>query len=77
MKIEVDADVQPVVTPTRRIPMALKEKFKKEIDILQKLGVISPMDKPTPWVSSVVVVTKKSGVLNAALKHECYQLPIL
>lgn len=71
MKIEVDADVQPVVTPTRRIPMALKEKFKKEIDILQKLGVIGPMDKPTPWVSSVVVVTKKSGVLNAAESTEC------
>lgn len=51
--------------------MALKEKFKKEIDILQKLGVIGPMDKPTPWVSSMVVVTKKSGVLNAAESTEC------
>ena len=86
VKIEVDADVQPVVTPTRRITTALKEKFKKEIDRLQNLGVIAPVDKPTPWVSSVVVATKKSGALricidprplNAALKREGYQLLIL
>ena len=86
VKIEVDANVQPVVTPTRRIPTSLKEKFKKEIDRLQNLGVIAPMDKPTPWVSSMVVATKKSGALricidprplNAALKRERYQLPIL
>ena len=43
------------------------------------------VDKPTPWVSSVVVATKKSGALricidprplNAALKRERYQFPI-
>ena len=81
VKIEVDANVQPVGTPTRRIPMALKEKFKKEIDRLQNLGVITPVEKPTPWVSSMVVATKKSGALricidlrplNAALKRERY-----
>ena len=75
-----------VMTPTRRIPTALKEKFKKEIDRFQNLGVITPVNKPTPWVSSVVVATKKSGalrictvprLLNAALKRERYQLPIL
>lgn len=54
--------------------------------MLQSLGVVIPVDKPTPWVSSVVVATKKSGALrvcidprplNAALKRERYQLPIL
>ena len=77
--------MEPVVIPTRRIPTALKQKFKKEIDRLQNLGVIAPVDKPTPWVSSVVVATKKSGALricidprplNAALNKR-YQLPIL
>ena len=86
VKIEIDANIQPVVTPTRRIPTALKEKFKKEADRLQNLGVIAPVEKPTTWVSSVVVATKKSGALricidptplNAALKRERYQLPIL
>ena len=86
VKVEVDPSVQPTITPTRRIPTALKERFKKEIDRLQSLGVIAPVDRPTPWVSSVVVATKKSGALricieprplNAALKRERYQLPIL
>ena len=44
------------------------------------------MDQPTPWVSSVVVTTKKSGALgvcvdprplNKALKRETYPMPIL
>ena len=60
VKVEVDPSVQPTITPTRRIPTALKERFKKEIDRLQSLGVIAPVDRPTPWVSSVVVATKKS-----------------
>lgn len=42
MKIEIDANIQPVITPTRRIPTALKEKFEKEVDRLHNLGVIVP-----------------------------------
>ena len=66
--------------------MALKEQFKEELDRLETLGVIARVDKPTPWVSSVVVATKKSGALrvsidpkplNAALKRERYHLPVL
>ena len=86
VQIEVDGTVRPEVTPTWRIPTALKEIFKTELTRLQELGVISPVDRPTPWVSSVVVATKKSGALriyidprplNKALKRERYQLPIL
>lgn len=51
--------------------MVLKEKFKKEIDIFQKLGVIGLMDKFILWVSSVVVVIKKFGVLNVVESIEC------
>ena len=81
MKVEADPNVQPIITPTRRIPTALKERFTKE-----NLGEIAPGNRPTPWVSSVVVATKKpralrisidSRPLNAALKRERYQLPIL
>ena len=84
--LEVHENVRPVVTPTRRIPTALKEKFRHEIKRLEDLGVIAPVEKPTPWVSSVIVATKKSGALrvcidprplNKALKRERYQLPVL
>ncbi|XP_028419155.1 uncharacterized protein K02A2.6-like [Dendronephthya gigantea] len=86
VKLEVEKDARPVVVPTRRVPIALKEQFKGELDRLEELGVIAKVDKPTPWVSSVVVATKKSGQLrvcidpkplNAALKREQYHLPVL
>ena len=64
VKVEIEPNVQPVITPTRRTPAALKERFKKEIDRLHNLGVIAPADRPTPRVSSVVVATKKSGALR-------------
>ena len=56
---EVDESVRPEVTPTHRIPTALKEKFKTGLTRLEELGVIFTVDKPTPWVSSVVTETKK------------------
>ena len=83
---EVDESARPEVTPTHRIPTALKEKFKTELTRLEELGVIFTVDKPTPWASSVVTATKKSGTLmicidprtlNKALKRERYQLPVL
>ena len=86
VKLEVDEKVKPVITPTRRVPTALREKFKDELNRLEALGVIAKVDEPTPWVSSVVVTTKKSGSLrvcidpkplNAALKRERYPLPVL
>ena len=56
---QVDKSVRPEVTPTHRIPTALKEKFKTGLTRLEELGVIFTVDKPTPWVSSVVTETKK------------------
>ena len=59
---------------------------KQELDRLQQLEVIVPIDEPTPWVSSLAVVVKKSGALricidprplNTSLKRERYQLPVL
>ena len=84
--LQVDENAQPSITPPRRVPTALKEKYKKELKRLEDLRVISKVDDPTKWVSSVVIATKKSGALricidprplNQALKRETYQLPIL
>ncbi|PFX12884.1 Retrovirus-related Pol polyprotein [Stylophora pistillata] len=76
----------PVVAPPRRVPTSLKEKLRKELDRLQQMEVIAPIDEPTPWVSSLAVAVKKSGALricinprplNTALNRERYQLPAL
>ena len=75
-----------MITPPRRIPTALRDKYKGELNRLEYLGVLSKVDEPTSWVSSVVVTTKTYGQLrvcidprhlNRAQKRETYQLPIL
>ena len=86
VNLKVDESVDPVVSPARRIPIALKPKLKAELERLTKMGVIESVNEPTPWVNQMVIVEKKSGDLricldprnlNQALKREHYQLPIL
>ena len=83
--LEVEQGATPAVAPPRRVPTSLKSKLKQELDRLQQLEVIASIDESTPWVSSLAVV-KKSGALricidprplNASLKRERYQLPVL
>ena len=56
--LEVDQCATPVVAPPRRVPTSLKTKLKQELDRLQQLEVIAPIDEPTPWVSSLAVAVK-------------------
>ena len=84
--LHIRDDIKPRILPARRIPFALDEKFRKELDKMVEMGVITKVDEPTEWVSQVVVTTKKSGelrvcidpkFLNEALKREHYRLPLL
>lgn len=70
----------------RRVPLAIRPKLKKELDRLSMMGVITPVEEPTPWVSQIVIAHKKSGdirvcldphELNKSLMREHYTLPIL
>ena len=84
MHFETDSYVTPVVAATRRVPIALREPLIIELDKLQAMNVITPVDQPTDWVSNVVVALKKNGKLricidphhlNKALKRERCQPP--
>ena len=84
--LSVNENAEPSVTPSRRIPIVLREKFKGELDRFQKVGVWAKVDEPTAWVSSVGIATKRSGSLricinprplNQAVRREAHQLPIL
>ena len=84
--LEVDNSVKPVITPTRRVPTALKDELKEELIRYIEQEILTPVEEPVPWVSSLAVATKKSGALrvcidprplNEALKRETYQIPIL
>ena len=86
LTLQVNPDVKPVVMPDRRVPISVRPKLKEELDRLVSQGVIQPVDVPTPWVSQLVITTKKSGALrvcidpkelNKALLRESFTLPIL
>ena len=79
----VDENIKPVVQPPRRVPVAIREQLKKELDRLEDQGILSKQNEPTDWVSSLVCVTKKSGALrvcidpkplNTALKRNHYPM---
>ena len=83
--IQVDPSIPPVVNPPRRVPIALKDKLKVELDRMEELEVVKPVDEPTDWVNSLVVVEKpKTGALrvcldpkalNKAVKRQHYPIP--
>ena len=59
--LETDPNVAPTVMPPRRVPVALKEKLKNDLDRLTQRKVISPIQEPTDWVSSMIAAKKPDG----------------
>ena len=78
----VDPTVKPVIDPARRVPVALRVKVKEELDRMQQIGVIEPVEQPTEWVSSMVTIVKPNKLricvdprrLNEAVLREHYPL---
>ena len=81
LHLTVDKTVSPVILPVRKVPLAVKEPLRKEIERLVAQEILKPVDTPTDWVSSMVVVMKSNGKirlcidpkpLNQALKRNHY-----
>ena len=84
--LEINEDVQPVVCPPRRIPVALKARVKEKLAKMTKAGILEKVEEPSAWVSQMAVTTKKNGdlricidprPLNKALKREHHMMPVL
>ena len=50
------------------VPFALKPKLKEELQRMTKLNVIEPVEKPTDWVSALVIFSKPNGKLRICLE---------
>ena len=83
-EITLAENCTPVINAPRRVPVAIKDKLKSEIQRMVDLGVIEKVEAPTDWVNSIVVVGKPNGSirvcldpkdLNKAIKRERFQLP--
>ncbi|KAI2656552.1 Retrovirus-related Pol polyprotein from transposon 17.6 [Labeo rohita] len=59
--MKTDPTIPPVVRPARRIPFAMQDKVKKELQRMTDLGVISPISEPSEWVSFMVAAHKKDS----------------
>jgi transposase InsO family protein len=68
----------------RRVPIGLRERVKEELDRMQAMKVISPIEKDTEWCAGIVVAPKKNGKvrlcidlsqLNKHVRRELFPLP--
>ena len=61
----------PVRKPARKVPLALREKFKQEIDSMVKAGILTEVtpEMSTPeWLNSFVIVKKPNGNLKSLFR---------
>ena len=72
-----------VIHPPRKVPVALKDRVKTELERMQKIGVVEKQESPTPWVNSMVTVIKPNKSvricidprdLNKAIMREHYPM---
>ena len=65
--IRLNESATPVQHAPRRGQVALRDKVKETLDELHRSGVIVPVTKPTPWISSMLAVPKKNGTIRICL----------
>ncbi|RWS00170.1 uncharacterized protein B4U80_00378, partial [Leptotrombidium deliense] len=57
-KIQLKEGAKPRIVATRRIPVALRDKVKTELDKLEEMGIIEKVNQPTEWINRLVTVQK-------------------
>ena len=69
VKLYLDATITPIIQLPRKIPQAMVDPLKKEIDRMLDLGVIQKLDinKATDWCYNLVLVCKPNGKLRVCL----------
>ena len=86
VSLKVDTNIRPKALPCRKIPLAIEDDVRKEIDILIEREILVPVTEPTKWVNQMAVAQKSNGklricvdpqALNTALMREHYKLQTL
>ena len=70
-QMELDETVKPVVHPPRKLPVALRDRLKEELDKLVREKVITSVTEPTNWVSSLVLVNKPEKLRICIDPQDC------
>ena len=67
LQISLNNEVRPVIHATRRVPINLHDEVSTELQRMTSIGIITPVKRPTPWVSSITYARKKSGDIRICL----------
>ena len=61
--LQLKPDSKPYQVPPRQVAYALQKPFKEELDWLQKIDIITPLDvnETVEWCNSFVLVPKANG----------------
>ena len=87
VKLHIDNSVKSVAQPFRRTPFHVREQIKQQLQMDEDNDIIESSTGPTPWVSPVVVIPKKTQgkvcvcvdmrAANKAIKRERHNAPTL
>ena len=87
VKLHIDSEVKPVVQNHRRVPFHVRKDIEQQLQKDMDRGVIETPTGPTPWVSPIVVVPRKTPgnvrvcvdmrAANKAIKRERHSTPTL
>ena len=82
----LDPTVPPVQHTRHKVPIHYKEEIEKTLKEMEQLEIITPVTRPTEWVSSITNPTKPDGSLriclypcdlNKTIIREHYKAPTL
>jgi len=78
-RIEVIKNAKPVKIPTRRIPIAYHDEVRRELQEMERNGIIEKSKQAVDWCSPLVITHKKSGKLRICIDYirlnECVRTP--
>ncbi|XP_062538653.1 uncharacterized protein K02A2.6-like [Armigeres subalbatus] len=84
LKIQIDANIAPVVQVARRLPVSMEADVEEAIRGLLEKDIIERAQGPLSWVSPLVPIRKADGKIrlcvdmraaNRAVKRENYPMP--
>ena len=85
-KIHIDPQAKPIFYKARTVPLAFRQKVERELERLEKQGIIEPVQF-SDWAAPIVPVEKRDGniricgdyklTVNQAAQTEVYPIPLI
>ena len=76
-KIKIDPNATRVIHLPCKVPVALREPLKVELQRMEKLKVIMKASDPTAWLHSLVIAKKKNNKIRVCLDPSDLNLAVM